>query len=384
MKGIVLFVLLATVCCSPLAAQDPYAVESYYSGNHWSPYPPGCVTVPLRQLDLYGDNVATIFNGTIELNVVQKDPSGNPARNLTPVPMKMFRLACAETNRSVILVEFNLAEERLDPRASQIELPDFVGSTAFHGFPFILKSEPNTYGLMVKQRSLSRITFGDYTGGWDNANRFTWRYILDVNPTGHFWGPWVSDYYNGSFGLEIELNKGFQSVMLVPSTQSVLSPNSQLPLNGRLSGNWIEHGTSDQGFLLSVSTPVSASEGDLRPEQADLLVFLAWYTFDSTGQMLWLTASATVPQGSSAVNLNFVQVENGQFMGDLVAQRSFVGSGKLRAKSCDQLELDFDLSALGLGTGQMELNRIFALEIAGYNCRDYQARLDSLYGQESR
>jgi len=48
-------------------AKADFAPETYYSGNARSPYPPGCVTVPTRQLDLYGDNVALVHDGSIGL-----------------------------------------------------------------------------------------------------------------------------------------------------------------------------------------------------------------------------------------------------------------------------------------------------------------------------
>jgi hypothetical protein len=189
----------------------------------------------------------------------------------------------------------------------------------------------------------------------------------------------MAEYYNGAFGLEIKLESGYKSVMLVPSTRSVLSSNQQLPLNGRLSGNWIEANTRDQGFVLSISTllPPSVS-ADLPPEDADQLLFLGWYTFGASGEMLWLTAAATVPQGSSEAEFEFVKVEAGQFLGNHNATRSKVGSGRIKARNCNSLEFEYDLTGLGLGTGGMKLQRIFALEIAGYHCRDYAARLASI------
>ena len=36
-----------------------------------------------------------------------------------------------------------------------------------------------------------------------------------------------------------------------------------------------------------------------------------------------------------------------------------------------------DLAAFGLGAGTLQLQRLFALETAGYPCRDYEARLAS-------
>ena len=391
MKWITLSALLVAACHPSLQANDIYRVESYYSGNHWSPYPPACITVPLRQMELYGDNVALFYDGTVLLALANKVSGKDPYLNYTKVPMKMYRVGCAEENRSVILVEFRLADSASELRAGQIEVPDLVGSAAFHGVPFILNPEPNLHGLQVEQMVQSRRTFGDYTGGWSDAGYFAWRFVLDISAFGHWWGPWLSDYYNERFAFQFmfeDFNPAYWppfegASFEVPSTRSVLVQNPVIPLNGRLSGNWIETGTRDQGFLLSISTQATDSLSDAPPENADLLVFLAWYTFDSNDEMLWLTASASATQGSSAVDLQFVQVTNGQFLGERRADRSFVGNGRLQAKNCNLLELDYDLSELGLGEGKVELNRIFALEIAGYHCRDHSARLESLNGKES-
>jgi hypothetical protein len=375
--------LLATCCCT-LQADFPYPVDSYYSGNHWSPYPPACVTVPLRQLDLYGDNVALVYEGTINLKLATNSSDTVPGRTLAPVNLKVFRIACAEADRSVILVEFTLLDKSNSLQAGrQFELPDVEGSTAFDPFPFELKPEPNTHGQTLLQQAVTLRTFGDYTDGWDDVDRFSWRYILDVSPFANFWGPYVSEYYNGSFGLGFITGPSSSSWISVPSTRSVLTPNHELPINGRLSGNWVEPGTRDQGFLLSVSTPVPPTVTAEIPEHEAMLVFLAWYTFDADGEMLWLTASGSAPQGSSTVDLDFVQVKHGEFMGPQRMQHSIVGKGRLQARNCNWLELDYDLESLGLGSDRVRLTRVFELEIAGYHCRDYRARIDSLYGAGS-
>lgn len=74
---------------------------------------------------------------------------------------------------------------------------------------------------------------------------------------------------------------------------------------------------------------------------------------------------------------------NGQFLGPPVETgpgvdpRITTGEVHLRARSCDALELDYELAALDLGAGTLQLQRLFALETAGYPCRDYEARLAS-------
>lgn len=377
-------VILLAACCNTLSAAEEYAVDSYFMGNYWTPYPPGCITLPLRQLDLYGENVAMVFDEVLQLDIPRNAKNTNPSDWYAPVRTRIYRVACAEPNRSAILVEFSLVRDADLAFASQIAVPDLYGGLPMHSYPFQLKPEPNLHGQTVKNQALTHRTFGDYTGGWGDAGSFTWRFVLDGNPMGSFWGGWDVDYYNSSFDLFIYRDSGqgqSEHLLKMPATEDVLSANARLPLNGRLSGNWIEHGTTDQGFLLSISTPVPPTVSSDHPENAELLVFLAWYTFAPNGEMLWLTASALAPQGSDSVELEFVRVADGQFMGTRSASRTVAGSGRLQARNCDNLLLDYDLSALGLGRGRLEMSRVFALEIAGYYCRDQTARRDSLFGQ---
>jgi hypothetical protein len=294
----------------------------------------------------------------------------------------MFRVGCAEPNRSVILVEFRLRPEWIDPRYSQIVLPTFGGDgTAMHLVPFDLVAEPNGWGPSAQQHALTKRTIGDYTGGWDEPRRFSWRYVLSIGPAGAGWNPeFLANYYNDSFPLGFHGSDGWTGMHVdVPATRDVLARNPTLPLNGRLSGVWLEEGAANQGFLLSFSTPVpSAGTEAAEPENSELLVFLSWYTFDTQGGMLWLTGVARFPQGAAEVSIPIVRVTGGQFLGSQAADRAVVGEARLQASQCNELELDYDLADLGLGAGDMRLQRLHALEIAGYPCRDYAARLASL------
>jgi hypothetical protein len=144
----------------------------------------------------------------------------------------------------------------------------------------------------------------------------------------------------------------------------------------------VEAGAADQGFLLSFSNPVPpAGTAVAEPENAELLVFLSWFTFDSQGDMLWLAGEARFPQGSTEVSIPILRVTQGQFLGSQAAERTVMGQVRLKASQCNELEVDYDLSGLDLGAGDLRLQRLHALEIAGYPCRDYQARLDSLWPQ---
>ena len=359
-------------------APDPYYVEPALA-----PYPPGCVTLPARQVELYGDNAALFWTGSLPLELVNKR-AGGPDFGL--VEASMYRVACAEPGRSAIMMEFRLPGEWADPLESRFILPSFTaeGPGGFHYVPFELKAEPNGWGQSPEQQSLTRHSLGDYTGGWDNPRLFTWRYILDMAPLGAGW-QLMADAYNEAFVLlGYSMGALHGPFIEVPATRSVIEPNPTLPLNGRLTGVWVEPGSTDQGLLLSFGSPVpAAGSKDPSPQRPELGLFLSWFTFDAEGRQLWLAGDARFPQGASEVWLPLIRVAEGQFLGPPAAPglgvdpRTLAGEIHIKARSCNALEVDYDLSSLALGAGSFRLQRLDALETAGYPCRDYEARLAS-------
>jgi hypothetical protein len=159
----------------------------------------------------------------------------------------------------------------------------------------------------------------------------------------------------------------------------MFEPEIGIPFSGRLSGIWTSAGAEDQGFMISISNqvvpepaPNDNGEGIAR-ESLPLILFFAQYTYDDEGQLLWLTGAKILPQGSQQVELPIEEVTGGEFMGQTVASRKLIGTVKLTAISCNDLRLEFDYSTLGLGTGSLQLQRLFSLETAGHECRDYAA-----------
>ena len=372
------------LCMALIACWRTASADGYYTSQ--SPYPPGCITLPANQLDLYGDNAALFWSGTLQLEVVHKVESPDPAANLAPVDVAMYRVGCAEPGRSVILVEFRLPAEQVDSWDWQLVLPTFTGSTAMHPLLFELKPEANGWGEDIRQNSLTKRSLGDYSGGWFDAHWLVWTYVLDIGSEGMYWpSPFLVDYYNDRFALELFINGKWMDFYIdVPSTTSVLHPNTSLPLNGRQSGTWIEPGASDQGFLLSFGNPVPpAGDTEVSREQSDLVVFLTWYTFDAQGSQLWLAGNARFPQGASEAIVPLIRVTDGQFLGSEpepgpgVSTREVVGELRLKSIACNALLVDYELQAIGLGSGRMDLQRLEALETAGYPCRDYESRLAS-------
>lgn len=370
--------IVLLVLTSPAVASVPY------TGNPSPAYPPGCVTTPIQRMDLQGENVAHFYSGRIWLNVVINLYHAGPMGNLGEVQLDMYRVGCAEPNRSVIVAEFRLPPQWSDSRSSQLMLPVVAGVTGFDPYPLEFKPEANSWGHPASQYLLIQDSFGDYTGGWDDARRFTWRFVLDVSPGAN--GMDRDDapkFYNRQFGLGFYRPDGqpFHSI-LVPATEAVLKPATSMPLSGRLSGHWIEEGSADQGLLLSFNALLAAGEA-AENESSELLVFLSWYTFDQGGDMLWLTGAGRFAQGSSAADIEIELVDGGTFLGAAPAQRDTVGRARLRALNCGRLELEYELDDLGLGSDVMHLERPIALEIADYPCRDYEGLQSSVYPAET-
>lgn len=361
-----------------LAWQSPSAAGVAFTSNPSPAYPPGCISVPLQQLDLQAANVAHFHSQRVNLEVAYRIPG---EVTLGEAQFDLYRVGCAEPNRSVVIAEFRLPQEAVDARRAQLILPTVEAVVESHAFPLVFKSEANTWGQPMSQYVLTRESFGDYTGGWDDPRRFTWRYVLDVSPA---WTDRDSapKYYNSEFGLQFYWSDGKPlNWVLVPATAAVLGRAASLPLGGRLSGHWVEGGSADQGLILSFNALVTG--GLVEQKTMDLLVFLSWFTFDADGEMLWLTGAARFEHGADQVSIPIELVEGGTFLGANRAQRGTVGSVQLKAFHCNRLELDYQLDNLGLGAGVMRLERPFALEIADYACRDYEGLQSSIYPPES-
>lgn len=360
------------------------AADGYRTGNPGPPYPPSCITVPLRDLDLGADNVVKFFSGRMWLEVTHKIQSEDPYANVGQARLDLYRVGCSEPNRSVIVAEFSLPPEWVDPRKSELVLPWLTGSTGFDPFPLTFKPEANSWGQPPSQFFYSKRSFGDYLGGWGDARVFAWRYVIDVHPQGSSNG-WsgAAAYYNGQFGLELQRSGELPFLgILVPATADLFEPTGSLALNGRLSGNWVEEGSADQGFVISFSN-APPNAGTEAPENDDLQVFLSWFTYGTRGEPLWLTGAAGFSQGANEVPIALERVEGGTFLGGAAAERATVGSARLRAIECNRLELEYQLEGLGLGAGVMHLQRLFALEIDDYPCRDFDAQYDSIYPSQT-
>jgi hypothetical protein len=91
--------------------------------------------------------------------------------------------------------------------------------------------------------------------------------------------------------------------------------------------------------------------------------------------MLWLTGAAGFGPGLTQVKIPIERVTNGEFRGSRRADRETVGSVRITSRSCNDLIFEFDYSGIGLGAGQRRLERLYSMEAAGHDCRDYEAKV---------
>ena len=378
MKSTSLTVLLLAFCAFAARAEP---VDPYFVDPALAPYPPGCVTLLDRQAALYGDNAAPFWSGRLKLDRLYPTPGGPGVAELETT---LYRVGCAEPDRSVIVVELRFPVAWDELFLSHFWLPTFVAmGPDGTPIPFDLKLEPNTWGQSAEQLSLTKRAIGDYSSGFWEAWGYTWRYFLDMAPAGAG-RPLMAEFYNEAFELRMVSNDSIRHdfSIPVPATRDLLGRNPTLPLNGRLTGIWTEPGAVDQGFLLSFSDVVppagTASASTWEPE---LHAFLSWYTFDTEGRQIWFAGNARFQPGASEVAMPLVEMVYGEFLAEpsnesqgADARRS-AGQVRLRARSCNELELEYELTDPRLGAGTLPLRRLFALETAGYPCRDYAARL---------
>lgn len=360
----------------------------YYFSNPYSPYPPGCVKTAQMEQALAGENVVKVWSGAILLaQALHTD-------KLIPANLEVYRAGCAEPDRSLILLEFSIPD-RSPQDKRQFVLPEVVALAdelldEMFDYPMTLAAEPNSWGFVGNEnREVVRL-FGDFTHGADDASQFRWVYVLDVSaPPLHWeddndlsvWDPRLAmsaPRYNGHVGLRLHNGTG-STFINIPPTELLFDTASNSELNGRFSGNWVAEGADDQGLMLSFSSKVAQFSPNDTYQPPPLIAFLSWYTFDAQGRLLWLTGSAEFPVGSTEVTIPLVYVSNGQFMSQQPAFRSEAGSVRLVANSCNKLRMDYELNKLALGTGTHTLQRIFALEVAGFPCRDYDARLAEIF-----
>ncbi len=335
-----------------LVCLPAHALYENYLSNYTTPIPPACIT-NLQVLDRFNYSASQVISQEVVTWI-------NTDFQEQDLEITVWQMGCPETGRRLLLVDLELLDD-----------PDGFLNIALLPLPwgripgdqtrywFRLNAEPNT------NQAMDDVTGIIYEG-------IKASFILDT------YAPLAADFnfdkimlanqYNGAFQLELDDPENFTSTIQIPSYNGNLAA-ADMTLTGRLSGNWVTPSVSDQGFVLAFEELAEESKG---------LFFLSWYTYDSNGNLLWLTGANTYRLEASQVSFDIELVTNGQFLGSKTADRQVVGSGTISAFDCNDLELSYNLNTLGLGSGTIPLRRLFSLEIQGYACSDSATRIEHI------
>lgn len=357
--------------------------NSNFITNPYLPYPPGCGLVP--EMDAQGRLEApavNVYDGIIETLDVRNS-------EWVPIQFRAYRSPCSEPDRSLLWLTLTLDANHASETAELllpsigVQLSGQASNTWIN-----LATETNGWGSGAEfDRQATYLTASQrgqlyYYDPLSANGKRRWMFVLDSFPPLSEWWPWAgvltASKYNDRFTLTVRSGQASKEITIdVPATSELLpAPAPRLPISGRLSGNWVIAGAADQGVTLSISGKIPpdrsyAPDGD----ELTMVVFLAHYTFDASGHMLWLTGAAEIAQGAYEVTIPIERVINGDFRGSRSADREIVGSVTIASNSCNDLAFNYDYSALGLGSGEKRLSRLFSMETAGHDCRDYEARV---------
>jgi hypothetical protein len=373
MKTVVRVLLMLPFCIGAWA-------NSNFAGNPYLPYPPGCAETPWEDVPAWlAARAVPFYSGEFTYY-------DNQSGTEIPLHLALYRSRCSEPNRSLIWFEFTWSDSSANGDIEMRLADVWVKQTKDWSIPMQLSSAPGGWQsgswwdtgsassyLVSKPQGLS--ADGDGAEPSKPVSQ-RWLFLLEnIGPFGE-WGKYypvlTAEQYNDAFELSF-LGK----VIDVPATSTLIpDPEPGIPLSGRLSGIWVVEGAADQGVSLAISEFIPSVEtGQVNRENPELLIFLAHYTFDAQGSLLWLAGNARFTPGANEIHVPVESISGGEFRGDRPADRVSVGQVVIRANNCNDLEFEFNYSALGLSSGTVHLQRPFSLETAGYECRDYAARV---------
>ena len=314
-----------------------------------TPYPPACVSTADLEDVFTPSSTRVVYASDFISLTASPDTSA-----MVSVEMEIYRRGCADENRSVMFLSANAIT------TGQVYVPRLFAEIGGARYPLRLVTEPNTFEQKMGG-TLQRGGFAEYImdGVAESA----------IAGTANIISP---EQYNGSWTLVIQdgFDANLEYEVSVDAYTGFQRPR-KFAFNGRMTGNWVSDGATDQGFLITFNEFVN-NDG------VQNQMFLSWYTFDTDGSTLWLVADTFHDTGEDSVELTVQKVTNGVFMGSQEVNRTDVGTATLTAETCNEMTFMYDLTSLGLGADTVTLKRIFSLETAGFACRDQAARIDAL------
>jgi len=365
------YALLALLGCNIALA------NSNFVSNPRLPYPPACAHIPDADAAFWlADQAVKFYDQEIQVYDAQVGEQ-------IPLGLKVYRSPCSEPGRSLVWLQFSLSAT-YSGRQVEFQLPtawaEITNGANNFSVGMRLAAEPNGWGTeSVYDRAGTYLVSKPrgHAEYFPEPGQRNWVFLLDDGDAAldewWYWNYWMTaSAYNAGFKLSL----GGRTIEIPPTTVLLPTPALRLPLSGRQSGTWVIEGAADQGFQISISDQVRAGATNV-PGAPDLplVIFLTQYTFDTDGNMLWLTGAAQFEPGATKVTIPVEKVTNGEFRGGKRAEREIVGSVTITSNNCNDLGFEYDYGSLGLGQGLKRLQRIYSLETAGYECRDYEARV---------
>lgn len=334
-------------------SSNAHAFENFFT-NFSTLYPSGCATLLQAPVNLQGY--------TEQIIPAQILPMWDSDAGISvPTEVTVSRMGCADSGRSVVIIKIHIPNYA-DGIQSSVAAPIAAGEIDGLIYPMSLQEGPNSY-LVSQIVMLEGNTYEFFLDGpMMNQNMFGFDNFM------------IPSQYNNEFEIHLvdplTFDGSFHGFANTIPTYTGNLKSYSIPLNGRLTGNWVSPDASDQGFLISFNEYATTERID------SSLIFLSWYTYDQNGNMLWLTGNAFYEMGDHTVRVDINLTNNGEFLGSRKADRRVIGYVELTAYSCSELGLHYDLSGFGMGSGDLTLKRIFHLEIAGYACNDLQERIN--------
>jgi hypothetical protein len=305
------FLLLLVVSLPALAVTNPNRA-----------YPPSCLDYPLSTSPTgpsqFADFTALGANtGTTE-----------SARAI------FWRAPCSGGNGA-----FLITIQRLAPRDSSIQLPQFQVSQPGPEIQVRLVIEPNTRAEAHVLQSATVQT-----------------YVLEFPPTGTTFDLDQAFNLRGLYGASVVIAGAINAYVASAYPES----SQPLVIAGRLTGSWYDTAHAGEGIFLEVGESGSS-----------VFVFFAWFTYDQTGRPYWLVGQASVPAGARTVNIPTQYYTGGGFAGNFTtATGQPWGTVTLTFPSCNALTLGFQSGAVpaGIPSGSGTRNWSRLVNIEGYSC----------------
>lgn len=340
-----------TTLCLLLLSTAAAAFENY-NANFTQAYPPGCATLIQITDPAWSAPTQLLAQGPINLT---DDVDG---QTQTSVEILVMRMGCAESGRSVLLIGL----QNVGGEGSQVPLPNLMAQVGDKEYDLSISWEPNTWTQNHSGNPL--IPFPEYNWWFISAYNFVGAGLDENFPDGMF----TPSMYNGAFRLLIEdfrddTNSYF--VDIPAYTDNLMQ--AAMPINGRLSGNWVSEGAAFQGLLITIN----------ELPDARTFFYLSWYAFDSNNKNVWLTANVDYVLGDTTLTMPIYKVDNQVFLGDSgSADLIEVGEITVEFINCNELKLTWQLNGLGLGSGMTTFNKLFGAEVSGNACMDSERRAD--------